>query len=398
MTTWSRREVALHRRWLLELTRTPTAAGREHRVVDWVRGWHAQRSDRLTLEADGHGNLWLGLRRVKGRRLSGRPIVLSAHMDHPAFVVSEATADGDRCRVVADFRGGVSPSYFVGSPVRLHPTGRPHEGPAALRGVVESITPSGPDRPDHRCVIRMVRAAEVVPGDVLVWDTGRQRVSKGVLHTGACDNLAGVAAGLSALDAFSLRAAVGGKAGRAPADVRVLLTRAEEVGFVGAIAACRAGDIPRGARVIVLETSRSYADSPIGGGPIVRVGDRTSTFDPGLTLACGRVAESIAGEDGRFVWQRKLMPGGTCEATPYVAFGHAATCLCLPLGNYHNMAPAGRVGGRERIAAERISLSDFDGLVRLLLGVAQRLDDRSLLPPIRRRMTELLRRRRGLLR
>ena len=47
-----------------------------------------------------------------------------------------------------------------------------------------------------------------------------------------------------------------------------------------------------------------------------------------------------------------------------VRAGHTAAALCLPLGNYHNMGPRGR------IAAEKIDLGDFASLVQLLVALA----------------------------
>ena len=111
--------------------------------------------------------------------------------------------------------------------------------------------------------------------------------------------------------------------------------------------------VAHGARLIALENSKSFAESPIGGGPIVRVGDATSTFDPDLTYRCGKIAQQIAAQDPSFKYQRKLMPGGTCEASAYQTYGYTATCLCLPLGNYHNMNEAAG-----KIDSEFISLSD----------------------------------------
>jgi endoglucanase len=173
--------------------------------------------------------------------------------------------------------------------------------------------------------------------------------------------------------------------------VRVLLTRAEEVGLIGAIGACSSGVIARNARIVALECSKSFADSPIGGGPIVRVGDRTSTFDPELTYQVGRVAAGIAAGDGGFKWQRCLMPGGTCEATAYQAFGYAATCLCLPLGNYHNMNES-----KGKIDSEWVSVSDFEGLVRLLVAIARDWGGVSAGSGLRVRLAGLLKSRRGL--
>ena len=77
-------------------------------------------------------------------------------------------------------------------------------------------------------------------------------------------------------------------------------------------------------------------------------------------------------------FQRRLMPGGTCEATTFAAFGHSSTCLCLPLGNYHNMVDIDGVAagtGEAKLGPEEISLSDFDGLVALMLTAASDIDD-----------------------
>jgi hypothetical protein len=173
----------------------------------------------------------------------------------------------------------------------------------------------------------------------------------------------------------------------------VLLTRAEEIGFVGAIAAARDGSIPRDARLICLENSRSFAESPIGGGAIVRVGDRISVFSPDLT---NRVAAVVAEFEKRapgFRWQRKLMAGGACEATAFATYGYASTCLCLPLGNYHNMVDIDGVlaGARPaKVGREFVSIDDFHGLIAMLEVLARDLDSAAI-PPLKDRMEGLWR-------
>jgi endoglucanase len=225
-------------------------------------------------------------------------------------------------------------------------------------------------------------------GDVATWELPPAEIdAAGIVHTHACDDLSAVAAALSAYDALL----AGARSGLKVQDVRLLLTRSEEIGFTGAIAACKHRTMPKGSRVIALENSRSFADSPIGGGPIVRVGDRLSVFSPSLTAACGKRAEQLAGKAAAptatqksadfatgMKWQRKLMAGGACEATVYCAYGYEATCLCLPLGNYHNMAHLQEVQdgtydrarlGPPRVAPEQNALADYFGLVDLLVGI-----------------------------
>src|SRR5690606_8261750 len=134
----------------------------------------------------------------------------------------------------------------------------------------------------------------------MMWDVGPSRIEDDRIYVPACDDVAAVAAALSALDEIRQFER------RSLPDVRVLLTRAEEIGFVGALAACQSGLIPHGSRLINLANSESFAHSPIGAGPIIRVVDKTSTFDPDLTYRLTEVATKLAKEDPTFKFQRKL--------------------------------------------------------------------------------------------
>jgi len=334
-------------RWLLELTGLPTAAGCEGRVIDWLRRW-ARRRRQVLVRQDGDGNLELKRRgQCSGRQA---PIFFTAHMDHPAFVVVQG---GHGKCLVAEFRGGVRTMYFASAKVLLHRGTRPPVRGTVCRPVADA------SRADSRhWEIHFARDVEADAGDVLTWDVGPPRVTGVRLRAPACDDLAGVAAAICAFDAICSRRT------RARPDVRLLLTRAEEVGFLGAIAAAKARSLPTGARLITIENSKSFTDSPVGGGPIVRVGDRTSVFDPELTYHLGDMADKLARQNDSMRWQRRLMLGGTCEATAFGAYGFRAACLCLPLENYHNMNEA-----TGRIAAEAISLADFSNLVRLLVAI-----------------------------
>lgn len=328
-----------HHQWLLALTELRTASGLEDQPIRWVGTWAARRKG-VRLRTDAVGNLVL---ESAGR--TRRPkIWMTAHLDHPAFVASSRTARS----LTFEFRGGVRPEYFEGARVEFD----------GVRGTVaEYEAGSG--------VVRLDAVADVAPGTIGRWlfPTRRLGVKGDLLHAHACDDLAGVAAALAAFD--TLRSTM--------PNVGVLLTRGEEMGFLGAIGACRSGTIPQGTRLVCLETSRSFSDSPIGAGPVVRVGDASTVFDPDLT----RRFSVAAAESLTIPWQRKLMAGGSCEATAFGAYGFRSTCLCLPLGNYHNM---GNLDGVERgeepalVAPEIISLSDFDGLVQLLVRGLPELD------------------------
>jgi endoglucanase len=72
------------------------------------------------------------------------------------------------------------------------------------------------------------------------------------------------------------------------------------------------------------------------------------------------------------------MAGGACEASVFCAYGYSSTCVCLPLGNYHNMANLGEVQagtyeGTPRVGSEHIGVDDFHGMVDLLIGCGRDL-------------------------
>ena len=357
-----------HLEHLLEVTSLPSVAGREQRVIAWIRRWLASRPD-LACTADAHGNLVIAAANEPATQ--ARPVYFTAHLDHPGFVVERIVAPDV---VELSFRGGVMDEYFVDAPVVIHDEfDVRHEG--RLFG---DPRPGGKPGGFRHYMVELRRPTDsVAVGDVATWDVGPAEVIDGLVHTLACDDLAALAAAVAAYDSLPLD--------QLTQPVRLLFTRAEEIGFVGAIGACRSKTLPANARVIALENSRSFAESPIGGGPIVRVGDRLSIFAPSLTDAVAKRAEEIAGGSStvtasqkladlpRWKWQRKLMAGGACEASVFCAFGLEATCVCLPLGNYHNMADLqavqeGTFQGKPCVAREFIAEADYQGLIDLLMA------------------------------
>lgn len=339
-----------HEDILKELTALPTAAGLEYRVIEWIERW-AEGRKTITLARDTFGNITI---KRRGAR-STKPIYITAHMDHPAFAVTDVHPGG-RC-VQAEFRGGVHDDYFKGSPVYLH-----HGSNKPVRGEIISLDRKRTRELRQLVTVQFKRPARCSPGDLMTWALPKPRVVKGMLRAPACDDLAAVAAAICAYERMLAKP-------KGLGDVRLLFTRAEEVGFIGAIAACKAGTIPKGATLVCLENSKSMAESPIGAGPIIRVGDRTSIFDPTLTARLVAVAESLSKQNKRFKYQRKLMPGGTCESTAFRLYGYLSSCICLPLGNYHNMDEEAGT-----IAPESIAMADYHLSITLLQAVGRTLN------------------------
>lgn len=352
---------AAHRRMLTELLSLPTSPLNEHFVIDWIRRWAADRPG-ITVRSDVFGNLRLHLRR--GRRRDARPLVLSAHMDHPGFEAVEMVSSGRSRRTVgsarrggdgllrAVWRGGVQPEYFPGAGVRFFTDGR------RVRGRIRSVEVGGEAGRRRVSSVTVEVPRPVAPGSIGMWDLPDPTIRGSRIHARGCDDIAGLAAILIAMDELHR--------GRAAVDVHALCTRTEEVGFAGAIVAARNGFMPRRARVIVVECSSELPGVRMGDGPILRVGDRSAIFTPGLTAFVRQVGEDLAKQDRRFRFQRKLMDGGTCEAAAFCELGIESTGLCVALGNYHNMNRR-----RKRIGAEYVDLNDLDMLVKWFVALAR---------------------------
>jgi putative aminopeptidase FrvX len=369
---------------LLEVTSLPTAAGREDRVIAVIERWVAARAKRVVLARDRFGNLTIAQHGfleacAKGLRKGIGPVMITAHLDHPAFVVTAVRAKGKGAKASVEldleFRGGVHDPYFRGAMLEVFDRGTKKSFDAKIVSLDAKTDPA--TKPFKTVVARLAKASaakSIAAGSIARWKFPKAEVKKGIVHTHACDDLAAVAAALAAFDGLSRDASL--------AHVALLFTRSEEIGFIGAIGAAREGTVPKGARLVCLENSRSFPhDSPIGAGPIVRVGDRLSVFTPELTNRVGDIAAAHAKDNPAFKYQRKLMPGGACEATAFAAYGIASTCVCLPLGNYHNMEEIDAVlAGKKkpRVGREFISANDYHWLVELLEVVARRLDDEKI--------------------
>ena len=187
-------------------------------------------------------------------------------------------------------------------------------------------------------------------GAFAMWDLPAFELRDGRIFSRACDDLIGCAA-IVAL--FHELERVG-----AEACVHGLFTRAEEVGFVGAIHLAQSGRVPKTLTIVSLETSSEKGGpAQMGAGVIVRVGDRTSIFDDAATASL-----MVAAKRAEIAVQRCLMSGGTCEATAYQLYGYRSAGLCVALGNYHNCGPD------MQIASEFVSAEDVAGMVRLMVA------------------------------
>lgn len=333
-------------RILHELCSCFTAPFAERYVVEYVERFVAARPG-LKLSRDAQGNLLIEMR-WRVRQTTPRWI-FAAHMDHPGFVARRMI---DRTTLEARFHGYVLSEYVKGARVIFRSDDR------QIVGTVASVTNSK-DRDGVPSSVHVRVSEPVEPGAPGMFDLGEGRVRGKKFLSRVCDDLAGAAGALEMLDQLLKKPA------KAP--IAVLLTRAEEEGFIGAIAAATKPKLLRKTdRIIAIECSAMQPYAPQGKGAIIRVGDRTSIFNSSLTYFLTQQADALAKRDKTFQYQRALMPGGTCEATVYDVYGFVASSICVALGNYHNMDRQ-----RRKIAPEYVDLADWRSMVKLFVHIAR---------------------------
>lgn len=316
------------------LMRCPAAPYHEALVADEVRKISEEHG--LVCRADTFGNLLVSL----DTSSTTRPIIFAAHMDHPGFVIEKRVGEG---RWKAQFLGGVPDSYFNnGVPVRLMPGNIPGKLGRKIEKKTFEILSNSAARPTYG-----------------VWDLRDFQYARERIRGRACDDLIGVASALAALIQL--------KRSRAKVNAIAAITRAEEVGFHGALLLAKSRKLPANALVISLETSREMPPVKMGSGVILRVGDRASVFDSTATRFLAEVAAEAVTKSSGFKIQRALMSGGACEGTAYQNYGFQTAALCVALGNYHNCAT------NNRIKEEFVSAIDAECMVTLLVHSARQM-------------------------
>lgn len=277
------------------LLEQPTAPFHEEAVRDAIVA-ELRRCPHVDIEHDDYGNMIARYRRGSRKRPRW---AFAAHMDHPGWV-KKKTGDWQ-------FLGSVPESFLV-----------------------------NPRRKEF--------------GEYAIWDLPAFALKENQIHSRACDDLLGCA------EIICLFLELEAK--RAEVHCLGLFTRAEEVGFWGAIQLARSGILPRGINIFSLETSSPRGGAIMGKGPIVRVGDRLSIFDGPETARLMNVAAAH-----RIPVQRCLLDGGSCEASAYQLFGYRSVAASIALGNYHNCAPDGS------IRCEYVSVEDYENMVRLCVAL-----------------------------
>ena len=293
----------------------------------------------MTTHLDEFGNLHACYEYGASRR---EPFRVVAHMDHPAFVVRRGNKGAE-----LHFAGGVDEKYFAGKKIVFyHEKNREQLGRASIK----ATSFSGDSK--------QVTLDRPIPekATFATWDLPPARCTKKLFISPACDDLAQVSTVLALLRRLALT--------RARACVHALFTRAEEIGFAGALASLKTRKKLSLIPTLSLETSQARGFAHVAAGPVVRVGDRLSIFDSRLTHWLETAFRDLHATRPDTIYQRLLMGGGTCEASVFQRGGWPTGALCVALNHYHNMGPG------TALRCESISLRDWQGLYDFLFFLA----------------------------
>lgn len=326
------------------LTSVPTAPFREAAVTRKLMAWLRVHLKGRALVVKRRGGVVVSYRGAGG---DAPALALAAHLDHPAFALSKITSRG----AMALKRGGLPPHLLPGAAVEAFTRDPKDNRPLAL-GVLGKPSKRTPDLYPLTWTLPPKKGAKL---DFAVLALPACEVKDGWLISRSVDDLLGCAVSLEAV-----RRLAGVKA---QVNVTVLLNRAEEVGFVGALDMILSRQLPAGDSYLSIESSRELPGSRPGGGPTIRLGDRSSAFDPNLIALLDAAGAKLRGRGTKV--QRLRLTGGSCEATAYMAFGYEAAGVAVPLVNYHNG------WGAKAVAPEMVRVSDVEGAVKLLVEAAR---------------------------
>jgi putative aminopeptidase FrvX len=353
--------------FLFQLFSQPSAPFREQAILEVVQSLLRRR--KIPHFIDPVGNIVVGVNNSQQysklvNAKSREPVrMFIAHMDHPGFH-GQQWLRPKRLKIV--WHGGSPTRFLSGAPVWLA-SGTNYVATGVIRKPVLNSTrrflQSAEVQLESKGLYEEFSDPTRIYGGVKfrkpVWQAGKK------IYTRAADDLVGVYSIVqTALSLYAKNM----RPGSSP--FIGLITRGEEVGFVGAVGHFELGWLDNATRKVVavsLEASRTLPGAEIGRGPVLRLGDWRTVFSSGGLKVLADVGQKLL--KGRH--QRRLMDGGSCEASAAIAWGLETIGMSVPLGNYHNQSLEGgpQSRGPNGPAPEFVHIDDIDGMVKMCRGL-----------------------------
>ncbi len=305
-----------------EIFDCPTAPFREHWVSEKIES--LLKKKRIPYFFDIYGNLYAGARSIK--TIPKNSFCFMAHMDHPGFHIDGPVSSSSKSTTYrATWYGGAPFKKMRNAAVRIHSPENPNRHHL---GRIIKLHPSTKGSRGRKIEIRLNSKTELDKNSFGAFAFHPYRFQGDRISARVCDDLAGVVIALGALfDTLKSKKTI------------AIFTRAEEVGFVGCWAMLKQAKLQKTLRFVSLEASKHLQDARLGKGPVIRLGDRSTLFNSKLTHYMWVVAEGLKKKKRSFKYQRRVLDGGSCEATALGIFKYNACGISVPLLNYHNDGP-----------------------------------------------------------
>ncbi|MBA47074.1 MAG: hypothetical protein CL893_03195 [Dehalococcoidia bacterium] len=334
----------------LELSNIPTTSFHEELISDFIKS--ELNKNQIDFIVDEWGNIEVLL---KGK--SDKEIVYISHMDHPGFEIVEKI-DGKLFK--AKTLGGLPKLCDIeNTNIKTVSTDNQIKGNLLINDNETNSNEfkfTNSDRWLNKEFVFIELDNENIDYPCpVVFDLPDSKIDKDEVITPVADDLAGCALILETLKIL--------KNTDIKYSIRAIFSRAEEVGLLGARLIAKSGRISKDSIIVSIETSSELPGAISGSGPIIRTGDRASTFDNSGEIILLSAVRALINEDRSFKSQRQLMNLGGCEATAFSAFGYKVTGISLPLINWHNATDSGSV------EPERISITDYQNALNIMTKV-----------------------------
>jgi len=382
---------------LLEtLLSTPTAPFREDQIQALVEDTLLEAG--VPFFEDPYGNIVIGAKskveylKALSKKSTEPARLIIAHMDHPGFHGLEWLSPTE---LKIEWHGGSPVKHVEGAKVWLSVDGAHGY---ADSGLLQDVVIAKLGKAIETATVRFDESslyAHFAGKPKSIYGGFQFRApyfeENGCYYTKAADDLVGCFAILTVMRELYGKSTGNAKPRSRKNDAKLnqkvgptfgLLTRAEEVGFIGAIEHFELGWYQKTKREVIavsLETSRTLPGADIGKGPVVRLGDRKTVFHPHYLQVLSELAQkhlpntpAKGAEPAITRHQRRIMDGGSCEATAATVYGLPAIGLSVPLGNYHNQGFQGGpdCAGEDGPAPEFVHKDDVVGLLKLVRALA----------------------------
>lgn len=296
---------------LLHATCILSVPGRESPAIAFVRS-RLESLPNAEIRTDRFSQLHVRMRSEP----PGHPTYWVAHLDHPGFIVEFAQSE-----TAADliFRGACE---HLSDDATARPAIRIETSAGPVRARIDTILARGPSFTR----VRATTQGPVSAGDLGTWEFPTPaRIQDGTLHAPACDDLAGACVLLSAFEQL---------ASRPPAHpIRLIFTRAEELGLLGTIAVCKDRLLPAQSSVVCVDAISSHDLHHAGepSSPILIHADAMMTYSPRLLrhfASLGNIQPS------------SMRATGASEAGIFALSGFEALAIYFEVRALHNVDPA----------------------------------------------------------